>query len=318
MNSRDTIFLHIGFPKCISTTLQRSFFEKHNDIHYGGVGIKDNISYQTEEIEFIFECLLKYANDRYWNLHKEKARNELKDFIQKAENRKIVFSSEHLSMNFTTQGIDNEEKYRRVNFLFEGFAIKLLMVVREPISLIRSLYREFVKMGYYDTYEEFLKWIIVYQDRNFLFDLDYSQKIKELESHFGENCVKQIEFNKDYKIDINRKINADLSAWLDIRNLGLQIRNDNPSMTHTEIASLLNVNKKVKRGLGYSQLEPFERHRNRLLYQKAGVSFEESEIFENVILKREALKNIESEALILSQENDISHLESLIIKQIIE
>ena len=54
--------------------------------------------------------------------------------------------------------------------------------------------------------------------------------------------------------------------------------------------SLLEINKKVKRELGLSQTEPFERHRNKLILQKFGES--EYFIFENVRQKRLAIDSI--------------------------
>ncbi len=44
-----SIFLHIGYPKCFSTTLQRNFFSKHPEIFYGGIGIDSNIDFINEE-----------------------------------------------------------------------------------------------------------------------------------------------------------------------------------------------------------------------------------------------------------------------------
>lgn len=115
-----TIYLHIGYPKCFSTTLQRSYFERHPQIHFGGVGIGDNISYANDEIELMFESLLKYGNKVYWSKCKDKAKENIQHFVEKSGNKKVVFSSEHLSMNFTLQGIANELKYRRLQYLFEN------------------------------------------------------------------------------------------------------------------------------------------------------------------------------------------------------
>jgi hypothetical protein len=42
-----------------------SYFEKHPQVHFGGVGVSDNISYATPQIELCFESLLKYANESY-------------------------------------------------------------------------------------------------------------------------------------------------------------------------------------------------------------------------------------------------------------
>jgi len=313
MNSDQTVFIHVGYPKCLSTTLQRSYFEKHPDIHYGGIGIKDNISFSSIEIEFIFECLLKYANQRFWNSKKEWAREQLAKFIETANKRKIVFSSEHLSMNFSLQGIDNALKYDRINYLFENFDIKSLMITREPLSLIRSIYKEFIKMGYYEEYEAFLKWLIIFKDRNFLYDLNYELKVIELESFFGKGSVKEVKFDSYLRTNIKEQLNDKISNWLSINNLNLEIQNENPSISDSEINKLHALNKSKRRGIGLTQLEPFEKHRNRRLYSESGLDIEESEIFQNVLAKRIALKEVSEMTSFNFKTKDQSKLEELAI-----
>lgn len=285
----NTIYIHIGYPKCFSTTLQRSYFEKHPAIHFGGVGIGDNISYDGPDIELTFESLLKYANEFFWDKYKKKVKKSIHDFIRRAGKKKVVFSSEHLSMNFSLQGIDNKLKYERIKYLFDDFEIRLLIIKRDPIRLIKSLYGEYVKMGYSEEYKYFLKWIITFQDRNFLVDLNYQKKGEQLKQIFGKDNITWLTFEEIKKIGVEKSLNQELSNWLGIDYQFIPIENNNPSLTDKEISSLVKWNKQHPRGLGKAQTEPFERHRSRILFKKADLDFSEEEIFSEVIKKREAI-----------------------------
>ena len=92
------IVVHIGYPKCMSTTLQRDFFSKHPEINYLGVGFADNMSYSTNEVEYLNETFLKYCRDDLWERSKLDFHHHLKKLID--YQKTTVFSNEHLSLKF--------------------------------------------------------------------------------------------------------------------------------------------------------------------------------------------------------------------------
>lgn len=55
------------------------------------------------------------------------------------------------------------------------------------------------------------------------------------------------------------------------------------------MARLTELNRTYRREMGAGIMEPFERHRSRTLLRDC---FGEEEVYENVLLKREALKRI--------------------------
>jgi hypothetical protein len=284
-----SIFFHMGYPKCLSTTLQKSIFTKHPEINYGGVVFGDTIHYKNESIELLFESILKYSNNHFYQSYLAEHKDILTKFIDNSD-LPVVFSSEHMSMNFTLQGIDSLTKYQRIKEIFDNYSINILLINRNPISIIKSLYSEFLKMGYSETYDEFLNWIIRYSDRNFLLELNYIKKENQLRSIFGDINITWLDFEEVTKNDIEQNINKFVSEWLNISNLNLDCKIHNKSLSANQLESLLEINKKVKRELGLSQTEPFERHRNKLILQKFGES--ESFIFENVRQKRLAIDSI--------------------------
>ncbi|MFD2542025.1 hypothetical protein ACFSSB_06795 [Lacinutrix gracilariae] len=283
------VCLHIGYPKCLSTTLQRSFFEEHPQINYAGSGIHDNISYYNKDIEFVFESLLKYANNSYWNQNKKLAKKIIDEFVSSSDLLPL-FSSEHLSFKFSEQQIDSVDKIQRLAFLFSGYEVSILIIKREPITLLNSLYKEFVKMGYKDSYAYFLRQSILFSDRNFLSDLNILNKEKQIKNHFNDVTVNWLSFES--LIKNTEYLNETISSVLELDNYNLPINNDNPSISNKQLIALLNYNQMHSRGVGLSQYEPFERHRNRVLYDKSGLDYKEEEVFENVINKRLALNKV--------------------------
>lgn len=278
------IFIHIGYPKCLSTTIQRSYFEKHPAINYCGVGINDNISYVNPDIEFIFEVLLKYSRKDFFEMHFNHARKELQSVLD--TQRPNVFSSEHLVMNFTLQGLDPQEKLLRMQQLFKGHDVEIIVIHREREQLIRSLYGEMVRMGYYGTYDEFLLWIEKFKDRNFYYDLDLGVVEERTKKIFSKVHILSFE---ELVPNASTKINKRFSEILNVPDICLPIDNNNPSLSLREIEALRKYNIVHRRELGESALTPFEHHRNRTLFTKIGIKLEESEVFANVIHKREAL-----------------------------
>ncbi|MBD3616870.1 MAG: hypothetical protein HUJ22_09880 [Gracilimonas sp.] len=291
------VYIHIGYPKCLSTTIQRSFFEKHPGINFAGVGVEDNISYRNKDIEYGFEVLLKYASNVFWENHKKKFKDVVVNFVEESGAKKPVFSSEHLSMNFSFQGIENLIKYERLNEVFSNYTIKILVIHRDPISFIRSLYKEYLKMGYKESYSDYLRWILTFQDRNFLPDLNYELKINSLSGFFGRQNITSLSFESIIERGVETELKQSLTNWLKLNSKdcdNLNIGNENPSLSQEEAAKLLIYNKKNPRGMGLAQTEPFERHRSRLQYRYSGLDYSEKEIFSNVVDKRKALEGIKS------------------------
>src|SRR6476620_7065056 len=155
-------FIHIGYPKCFSTTLQREFFSFHSQIHYGGVGTgESNIDFINDEINLLVESGLIYFRNILYQKEKKRFVSVVANFVEEAESlgKKLAgISSEHLSFSFTPQTIDLEVKLDRLRELF-GEDTKIIIVLREQLSLVASLYREYVNMGYQYNFGEFLTWL---------------------------------------------------------------------------------------------------------------------------------------------------------------
>jgi len=278
------VLVHIGYPKCMSTSLQMSFFNHHEGINFSGVGINDPISYKNKEIEYIFEILLKYSRRSHFEDKKLWAQEVIKEFI---DNDKLnVFSSEYLAMSITPQEIDPDDKIDRVCEIFSGLSPEVLVITREKEYLIRSFYGELVKLGYCESYNEYASWIENFSDRNFIKDLDFDWKIEHLEKRFSK--VHTLDFD-DIKSD-HKKIHDFFKKNYNLEeNHYIEIKNENPSFSSLQIEEIRLENEKKRRGIGRGILYPFEIHRNRSLNTIDGKRLSEKELFKDVIMKRKSL-----------------------------
>ena len=185
-------YIHIGYPKNLSTTLQRDFFSKHPEILHLGVGVGSNIDYVDDDINVICEDYLQYCKEFKYEEKKKFALDTFDKWFDKAKGRvgcKVVgLSLELLSFSFTPDQIDTPIKAQRVFELF-GKDTRIIMIIRNQKDLIKSMYRESVKLGYQETFTAFLKYLYLFQDRNFLYDFCYDKLYSLYARFFGKDNI---------------------------------------------------------------------------------------------------------------------------------
>lgn len=282
------VWIHMGYPKCFSTSLQKAFFEKHPEIEYGGIGVGDHLSYSNKGLEFVFQSLLQHANKSFFDRNFEEAKSIVDDFVNKAD-QTIVFSLETLVFPFST--LDFETIIERIHLLFENYDIHVLLVIREQLEFLKSLYGEFIRMGYPETFSNFIQWVWGFRDRNFYELLNYPQVYNLLKGKFGDNNI-HLQFFETWKIDPGIEINNRVSELLEITNKSLPIWNDNPSLNKSEQANILHVNQQFRRGMGEHVLYPYLNHLNRIALERLESGYTNEEVFENILTKRLALNKI--------------------------
>jgi hypothetical protein len=290
------VFLHIGYPKCFSTTLQRNYFSTHPDIHYGGIGIESNIDFVNNEVNLLFESGIIYFRNAVYKLHKQKFMDSVERFLAQSPDEKFIagFSSEHLLFNFTPQGVDYTIKLERLREIF-GEKIKLIVVIRDQFKLIQSLYKEYVRLGYFQSYEDFVYWIYKYQDRNFLCELMYGDVIEHLYTLFNKNNVLLLDFEtyKPKSILNDSKLFRDISNFLNVSLNHFDSSNYNPSMKNDVIFEIIENNISNRHDLGLDMLEGIENFRRRVFYNEVlNLNLSEDEMFADVIKKRENTSDV--------------------------
>lgn len=192
--STPTRYVHIGFPKSASTSLQNFYFPKHDQIYHMGNGYEARgNAYVDEDVEMVCEVDVRYKKEALWNPELSAAR--LKPHFDYAAEQgfgAVGVSSEFFCFALANE-VDTAEKARRLRTVM-GEGTKVFIIVREQYSLLRSLYLELLKGGYPGTYRKYLEYTLLYQVRSwcydFCFDILYDLYAKE----FGEENVCMLPF----------------------------------------------------------------------------------------------------------------------------
>ncbi len=171
---KKTRLLHIGYPKCMSTTLQRDLFAVHPEIMFLGWGCHGfDHGWISDEMATLCEVGIRYEKVMDYQKYSNKNIIEryLSDFEQDTSKTAICLSYE--SFSFTMHfDVDPAIKARRLKYLF-GKDTKILIVIRNQLDLIRSYYFECVRGGYPGFFDSFLDFNFHYQFHSIFSDLNY-------------------------------------------------------------------------------------------------------------------------------------------------
>tara|TARA_Y100001935_G_scaffold186873_1_gene155324 strand:- start:8801 stop:9721 length:921 start_codon:yes stop_codon:yes gene_type:complete len=143
------LVIHIGYPKCASTTLQKHLFARHPDISYLGIYPESNVGYDNqqlqrpclalddEKIKLLHETIL--SDD--FEENKINYKSSINNIIESVsiDKKLMILSNERFTSSVFTKS-DITIYAKRLSYLFPG--AKILMIVRDPFDLLLSQYRD--------------------------------------------------------------------------------------------------------------------------------------------------------------------------------
>ncbi len=132
INLKPEIICHIGYPKTASTTIQHNYFAKAKDTTYISRANNSGDSRFTKQYEIISNAI---ATGRKIPL----AKKEWLNILNETKTSKIVFSDERITLPRNSNILTVIERASNVKKIF-GSA-KILVILREPYSFLRSLYQ---------------------------------------------------------------------------------------------------------------------------------------------------------------------------------
>jgi hypothetical protein len=293
-------YIHIGFPKALSTVLQRNFFDAHPNVFHLGIGCGGNIDYIAPDVELAVEDYLLFCKDlRYREKHNFVCKT-FQHFFSTAKAKPHVkavgISNESLSFGYIPGHIDVTVKAKRLLSLF-GKNTSIIMIIRSQPALLRSLYRESIRNGYWGSFNDFMKYVYFFQDRGFLYDFLYDRQYELYSSLFGKENVHVFELeefltngrlkeSEEGKIELFTR----LCGILNVPYVPLPLERYNDPLSPKELSVKERLNRVKNHDLGHSLLSGVVNiHRLRHYFERDLKWPAKEWIYDDVKRKRELI-----------------------------
>lgn len=301
-------YIHIGYPKNFSTSLQRSFFAVHPEIFHLGIGCHEsNIKYITPEISSIIEMYIRYSNNSIFYDELPKIKTTFDAFFEEARlapsKKAIGISAEILSIGFASQDVDTFEKANRLKEIF-GKETEIIIILRNQMTLIKSFYSELVRLGYPYNYERYIEFMYKFHVSTFASDLRYDKTIQHYEKLFGKDNInviisEEVKDSNSKKIIIKDGKNTLINELCNILNISY-LHSDfghlNQALTNQELAIKKELNNEIAHDFSNITYDFIESHRLNDYFEHDLQMDHYKEPFEDVKTKRKLIKEAQEKA----------------------
>ncbi len=258
-------YVHVGFPKSASSSLQNFYFGVHPDCLHLGLGFESKgNTYFDEGVERVSEVDIRLKKEFLWDLEAcQKLMQPAFDHARENNFKAVGISNEFHSFALGNE-VDTADKARRLRQLF-GDGTKAIIVIREQFSFLKSLYLELLKGGYGGTYRKYLEYTYLYQVRSWCTDICYDNMYNLYVNEFGKENVCMVVFEQ---------LKKDPAAFLTTIANSIGISTDIQEMraVNTQAESmgwyeqLRRYNEKFPREFGTKFFEPFNMNRMRAYF----------------------------------------------------
>jgi hypothetical protein len=297
-------FVHIGYPKNFSTSLQYDFFAKHPELFHLGIG--PELAYSDPLTDAAFEVYLKSTKGLKYAEVEEKLTTHFAKLIDRAEKegkKALTISSEHLSFSFSNDALGFEEKISRLAKLI-GNDLHIVAIIRNQFDLIKSLYRESVRVGYPGDYASYIYLLYKYQDRNYCYDLRYDLVYKTLCKYFKPENIHFLVFENMRQPDgtmvrVNNEITLirSLCNELGVSYMETDFGHYNEALSDSIVIAKSELNKTNRHDLGNIVLDTAEKHRMKhYLFSELDLHEAEEVLYGDVRTKRALIAKATEEA----------------------
>ncbi len=192
MSAAPRLVVHVGYPKTATTTLQRSLFEQTPNLHYLGKFVPSH-RYVDERLWPLLDVLL-LGYESEWVAHRLLLRRVLIDWMLREPSKTCVLSTENFVHPWS---VDPSIIARRLAEIMPQ--ARILMVIREQVSMLTSFYRWHGGFGQYLFLNKYVDepcvfplkadaWMYFQKQapsRNVLGLLDYDRTVGDFEDAFG-------------------------------------------------------------------------------------------------------------------------------------
>lgn len=187
-------YAHIGYPKAASSWLQSAVFPVHPELHHLGRSGGDKIV--DDEIRSFLWRDVHFRPEFLWDA--EPVKKVLKLECERAEalGKKACGISQEGFIGSAIGCVDPTIRARRLREVL-GSDTKIVMVVREQLSWIKSAYSSMVReLGWFGGFDEFVSFFFYDRDRSMLSSFYYDRMYELYVSLFGRDNVTVIAFEQ--------------------------------------------------------------------------------------------------------------------------
>ena len=258
------VFVHIGSAKCASTSLQKHYFAKHDELFHLGcsggglvppylnVGVKTAIEWDLR-----LACDFVYDHERVSGVF-----DECRSAFRESGKRWMSLSSESFTISMHHECDITQTADRLFRLLGKG--TKVLFVTRRQDDHLKSIYKEWVWAGMPLTWREFLKAIFYGQFQSLYSQLFFERVACYYADLFGrENLlVLPVElFFEDQAGFLSR-----ISEFLGIKDSIHELPNANMARPEWMVEQMRQLNEVNQHNLGRTVMEPANTFRHEEFY----------------------------------------------------
>lgn len=184
-----SLFIHIGYPRTGTTSLQSHFFSRHDDIFYGGLDFQEEPHYSHPELKLLFEYDIRSAAELAFDYrHAQAVMGKFYAGFEESGRKAALISCESLSCSWMPGEVDAALKLGRLKAI-SPVPPRIIIVVREQVALLRSLYADMVRRGGGLSINEFFENQLCFREMSALPYLAYDRMVNLCQTVFGEDNV---------------------------------------------------------------------------------------------------------------------------------
>ena len=204
--TKKKVFLHIGLPKCASTSLQHSL-SKCKEIDYVGLlrETKNKKLWKNYKFSTLFDKVLRFSckDELFW-------KKIINSYIEKSNKSTIFFSSENITLRFLPWDLPLHIKLSFVKKIFPKDT-QFIYLTKNTNDMLLSTYKDWVLNGYGKKFDLFCNELYLYRDISCFNDMLQGYFLKVFSEKFDLGKLNIINLdNKDIISSVEKILNLNL------------------------------------------------------------------------------------------------------------
>lgn len=222
------VYFHLGPPKCASTSVQAALAQVQNVNYAGFCYDQEGKRYwKSEGLAWLFDRELRFSCTQ-----EKRSRDIIADFIA-ASSYPAFFSSENVTLRFLPWDLPTPHKLKFIRSVFPQ-QTQFIYVYKNPLALLRSVYKEWLLLGYREGFARFCRELYTFSDISLFGDICLGRFLTHFDQHIGLERLHLLYLDKE---DIWARL-----ARIIGRELGGRGQRLNVSVSDSEAAVIREMN----------------------------------------------------------------------------